>query len=90
METTPHSETLSIIPYLYTGTNARNILESYSVALREVGGRPNQLHANMLEHYVQISEDKEFIFHFRTRCTVSIALAFTHFTKQKSLAERKV
>ncbi len=62
METTTHVEALSIIPYLYTGINARNILESYSAALREVGGRSNQLHANMLEHYVQISEDKEFIF----------------------------
>lgn len=61
MSKTSSVETLSIIPYLYTKDNACNILESYSMDLRKAGGRHNLLHANMLEHYVQISEDREFI-----------------------------
>lgn len=60
MSKTSSANNLSIIPYLYNG-NARNILESYYTDLRKVGGRYNLLHANMLEHYVQISEDREFI-----------------------------
>ncbi len=89
METTPHSETLSIIPYLYTGTNARNILESYSVALREVGGRPNQLHANMLEHYVQISEDKEFIFSLQNSMYCFYCSCIHAFHKAKVFGRKK-
>lgn len=61
MMKTPSVENLSIIPYFYCGTNARKIIELYLNDLRETGGRHNLLHANMLEHYVQISEDREFI-----------------------------
>lgn len=62
MSETPPVKSLSIIPYFYIGTDARNILEPYCVDLRNVGVRNNLLHANMLEHYIQISEDRDFIF----------------------------
>lgn len=53
---------LNIIPYFYTGTNALEILTKYCEELRETQSRHNLLHANMLEHYMNISEDGDFIF----------------------------
>lgn len=62
MSKTPPVRSLSIVPYFYIGTDAGNILTPYCVDLRKVGGRHNLLHANMLEHYMQISEDRDFVF----------------------------
>lgn len=56
------AECLDIIPYFYTGTNAREILRKYCEDLRKTLCRRDLLHANMLEHYMNISEDKDFIF----------------------------
>lgn len=69
MSETPPVKSLSIIPYFYVGIDARNILTPYCVDLRKAGGRHNLLHANMLEHYMQISEDRDFIFSLQKSMT---------------------
>lgn len=70
-------KSLNIIPYFYMGADAKGILEPYCHDLRQAGGRHNLLHANMLEHYVQISEDREFIYSIQKAMT-SFFFSYLH------------
>lgn len=79
---------LSIIPYLYIGTNSRSILEHYCDDLRELGGRHNLLHSNMLSHYIMISEDREFILSLQKSMT-DFFFSYLHCYHQVEVFGRK-